>query len=100
MGDFNAYNPLWGSLNTNNRGKVIEKLLEETDLCLYNDGSPTYLQPATLAPSYLDLTITEASLFTHFSWSVMNNSYGSDHFPIVIAKVKKQSYNTTSLMEL
>ncbi|RUS69238.1 hypothetical protein EGW08_023000 [Elysia chlorotica] len=42
MGDFNAHNPLWGSLRTDPRGKIFEKFLSESDFL----GSPTYCHPA------------------------------------------------------
>ena len=39
LGDFNAHNPLWDftSNKLNKPGKIIEKLIEELDLCLVND---------------------------------------------------------------
>ena len=47
LGDFNAHNLLWGTHETNRIGSIMEKLIEQSDLCLLNDNSPTYLHPAT-----------------------------------------------------
>jgi len=35
-GDFNGHNIIWGSQNTDNRGKVIEKILESENFVLLN----------------------------------------------------------------
>ena len=36
MGDFNAHNPLWGSGRQDSRGKVVERFLLSSRLCLLN----------------------------------------------------------------
>ena len=41
MGDLNGHNPLWGSNDTNNKGKHIEDMLSDHQLCVFNDGSNT-----------------------------------------------------------
>ena len=87
MGDFNAHNPIWGSLTTSPRGKMLEKLLSDTDIFLLNDNSPTYVHPATTAFSNLDLTLTHPSISTDYSWTVMDSLHGSDHFPILLSSV-------------
>ena len=66
------------------RGEKIEDFLLKHNLSVLNDGSPTYLHPATGSLSAIDLSITEPSLFLDFSWSVDSDQHGSDHFPIVI----------------
>ena len=40
-GDFNAHSPLWGGINIDSKGKIIEKLLEQSNICLWNDDSAT-----------------------------------------------------------
>lgn len=39
IGDFNSQSPVWGSSNTDNCGKIIEKLLEEPNHVLLNSGA-------------------------------------------------------------
>lgn len=41
LGDFNAYNTIWGSPTTNKRGSILEKLIEDNNLAILNTGSPT-----------------------------------------------------------
>ena len=39
LGDFNAHSPLWGGEIVDNKGKVIERLVDTNDIALYNDGT-------------------------------------------------------------
>ena len=87
MGDFNAHNPIWGSSTTSPRGRMLEKLLSDTDIFLLNDNSPTYVHPATTTFSNLDLTLIHPSISTDYSWSVLDSLHGSDHFPILLSSV-------------
>jgi ribonuclease HI len=81
LGDMNAHNINWGNTNTNSKGEKLEKLISDHDLCLWNDGSPTYIHPATGSFSAIDLTICSPSLFLDFEWEVHEDLCGSDHFP-------------------
>jgi len=47
LGDFNAHSSLRGCSRTDIRGKLVEDLLLKHNLSLLNDGSYTYLHPAT-----------------------------------------------------
>ena len=58
-----------------------------------NDGSNTYLHPATGSSSAIDLSIASPSLYLDFSWELVTDLHGSYHFPICI-----QSYNTAPLV--
>jgi len=40
-GDFNSYSTEWDSIKTDNRGKEIEKMLENDHLVLFNNLEPT-----------------------------------------------------------
>jgi len=55
LGDFNAHSTLWGCSKTDLRGKIIEDLLLKHNLSILNDGSNTYLHPATSSSSAIDL---------------------------------------------
>ena len=85
LGDFNAHNRLWGSLNNNNEGQVIEELIDKQNLCLLNDGQPTFYSAAAGSKTHIDLTMCTPSIFTDFSWEVTNDTQDSDHFPILIS---------------
>jgi len=57
LGDFNAHSSLWGCSKTNARGKLDEDILLKHNLSLLNDGSYTYLHPATGSLSAIDFSI-------------------------------------------
>ena len=70
MSDFNAHNPIWGSNTINNQGKKVEDLLNKESLCIFNDGSDTYLHPGNGSYSAIDLSICDPSLLLDYSWRV------------------------------
>lgn len=47
VGDFNSRSPLWGSRTHDARGKIIEEILHEINLILFNSTQHTYLYSAT-----------------------------------------------------
>ena len=71
MGDFNSHNEIWGSKKTDKKGKVIESLLNQHQLCMYNKKSNKYLHPATSTYSAIDLSICDLSLFLDYNWKYM-----------------------------
>ena len=85
MDDFNGHNPLWGSKTTTDKGKKLEDFLSQEGLCIFNDGTDTYLHPCNGFYSAIDLTVTDPSLLLlDFSWNVHDDLCGSDHFPIIL----------------
>ena len=87
MGDFNAHHTLWGCIDTNDKGRIIEDFVTKHDLVLLNEKSSTYLHPATGSYSSLDLTICSPGIFPDFNWKVFEDLHGSDHFPIQVSEV-------------
>jgi len=84
LGDFNGKNQLWGSPLNDARGKCIESFLEINDLVCLNKGEPTHLNyNGTL--SHLDLVISSTSLALNAECYMIDETWGSDHFPIEIA---------------
>ena len=73
-----------GCSKTDLRGQMIEDLLLKHNLSILNDGSNTYLHPATGCSSAIDLSIASPSLYLDFSLEVVTDLHGSDHFPICI----------------
>ena len=59
-------------------------LLLITMLCLLNDGSCTYLHPATGTFTAIDLSLCSPDILVEIDFMVESDSYGSDHFPIVL----------------
>ena len=87
MGDFNSHHTLWGCMDINDKGRIIEDFITKHDLVLQNDKSSTYLHPATGSYSSLDLTICSPGIFPDFNWKVFDDLHGSDHFPIQVSEV-------------
>lgn len=79
-GDFNAHNGLWGSTYTNTRGAALETLLLSSNLALLNNGQNTRFDIYSGQYSAIDLTICSRSIVHKIGWSVLANSYTSDHF--------------------
>ena len=48
VGDLNAHSPLWGDVRQDSRGQMVEKLLNDYNLCLLNTGEPTYRRQSSL----------------------------------------------------
>ena len=86
LGDFNAHNPIWGSKGINQRGKTLENQLVKSAICLYNDNTPTHIDPSNLSTSQLDLSFCDPSIYPNFSWKVHDSLLGSDHFPTILQK--------------
>lgn len=86
MGDFNAHHCSWGSSHNDSFALVLLEILDEANLCIINNGSPTRRVLPTQNPnSAVDLTICSPSLASVLSWNILPTSFGSDHFPIVIS---------------
>ena len=84
VGDLNAHNPIWGSRKTDSRGKIIETFLQDENLYLLNNGSPTHFNSSNATESCIDLTIASASIAEHLEWETSDHLFDSDHFPIII----------------
>ena len=84
MGDFNSHSNIWGCRDTDQKGRIIEDVINRNNLLLYNNKTYTYLHPGTGTYSAIDLTLADASVFLDYSWKVHNDTCGSDHFPIIL----------------
>ena len=84
LADFNAHHTLWGSLRVDGRGEQVVKLINESDLVLLNDGSPTRVDDNTGNLSFIDLSLVSSSIAAKCLWHTIDDSLGSDHLPILI----------------
>ena len=75
---------MWGSARVDSRGTLVERLLLSSNLCLLNTKSPTFFSEAHNSYTCIDLSISSPSLFPCLSWKVLENPFGSDHFPILV----------------
>ena len=82
VGDFNAHNQLWGSTNTDGRGREIEAFITQQGLNIMNNGAPTRILYNT--ESAIDLSICSPEIDPDFNWTVLSSPGDSDHCPIII----------------
>ena len=67
---------------------MLDDLFSEMDLCILNDGSSTYIHPATGSTSALDLSICGPSMVLDCEWTIHEELCESDHFPATLSKRK------------
>ena len=81
-GDYNAKHPLWGSKQSNKTGEVFEQFMDHNNYVVINTGHPTR-QDYNGNMSHLDTTFVSKDLGMKCTWSVLNDSLGSDHLPTI-----------------
>ncbi|MBJ5505587.1 hypothetical protein JGG47_23765, partial [Salmonella enterica subsp. enterica serovar Derby] len=85
LGDFNAHNPLWGGGCLDTMGRHVADLLSSCHLCMFNTGADTYFHQPTRTFSAIDLSLGSPSVFPDWSWKVLDDLSGSDHFPVLLS---------------
>ena len=63
---------------------MIYKFISDNNLCLMNYGSYTYLHPGSGTFTAIDLSLCTPGIFMDLDFEVESDTYGSDHFPIVL----------------
>lgn len=97
MGDFNGHHISWGSYYSDAFSIALLDIFDDLNVCLLNDGSPTRRVLPTQNPkSAVDLSFCSPSLSSSTSWSVLPNTYGSDHYPILMSISNRPSIATDS----
>ena len=84
MGDFYSHSNIWSCRDTDQKGRIIEDVINRNNLLLYNNETYTYLHPGTGTYPAIDLTLADASIFLDYSWKVYDDTCGSDHFQIIL----------------
>nr|BDT63038.1 MAG: hypothetical protein [Trachysalambria curvirostris nimavirus] len=87
LGDFNGRNILWGDTMCNSRGRALESLFLRNDAVVLNGDNPTHFQIQTGTFSNIDLSVSSGDIQLDFTWQVMEDLHGSDHFPILLERV-------------
>ena len=93
LGDFNARSPSWGDSVTNQHGRKIENLLLRSDTLILNDGGATHFHVQNATESCIDLSLSSPDITNDFEWSVSDDLYGSDHFPVKLHKIDPANIN-------
>lgn len=85
LGDFNCRHIMWGSDRSDTFGNSLFSILDDLDLCVLNTGLPTRRPRPGESSSALDISICSSEVASLLTWTVLDSSYGSDHFPLVIS---------------
>lgn len=101
-GDWNARSIMWGCNSSNPNGLALENSFLHTNLVLLNNGAHTYIGNLRNSSSAIDLTFCSASVCLLTDWRVLDDSFGSDHLPIIITishpnTVDSQPYSNNTL---
>lgn len=92
-GDFNGHNTIWGSRNTDSRGRHIGEKMIELGLECLNTGEITRVsqcrKEGNTTPDVSIMTMTND--IENITWRTENNSLGSDHLPQVITMERNYS---------
>ena len=91
FGDFNRHNTKWGCKDTNKKGKMLEKVINENDMCRLNNGAFTYVNPSSGNHSAIDLSICDPTAYMDF---VYHDTCDSDHYLILIQSSEAISKKT------
>lgn len=84
LGDMNAKHHLWGDPLIDNRGKIFENIMDNTNTALLNTGSPTHFHVQTNTTHAVDLSLCSGELLPLLEWKTLGDLHGSDHSPILI----------------
>ena len=84
LGDFNARSKLWYDSDYCQRGKMIEKLIEEGDFFFLDRNSNTHFSRRHKTYSHIDLSLCSIDLIDDFLWEVDEDYHNSDHTPIYL----------------
>ena len=80
-----------GYKDTNKKGKILQKIITENDMCLLNNGAFTYVNPSSGNHSAIDLSICNPSVYMDFTGKVHDDTCGSYHFAILIKSTEPSS---------
>lgn len=87
LGDFNSHNTSWGSSHSDAFSSFLLDLFDDINVVVINDGSPTHrVYPGQNPNSVLDLSACSPNLSCSLSYRVLSQSFGSDHFPIIMSQ--------------
>lgn len=90
LGDFNGRHPLWDDNATNPRGILIASFIDDEGLEVLNSGDVTHFHSPTGTFTSIDVSLCTSNCLLDFTWRVLPDLYGSDHFPILIESLDSE----------
>ena len=97
MGDYNSKHDFFGCKKYNKEGDILFNILEELNLIVTNDGTPTHY--TNTFSDILDLCIVSRSIATKVDRCTVGLDVGSDHMPVHLvinsSKIARQNQRET-----
>ena len=81
-GDFNSKHEYFKCRKSNKEGDYLFNIVEELNLLVMNDASPTFYKNTTAPGDILDLAIMSRSMATRVATCEIGLGVGSDHLPV------------------
>ena len=102
MGDFNGKHKSFGSTKTDSAGKKLIKIIEENNLFVINDDSPTHYCTPTDQLDTIDYIFLTNNLLTQLTSYSTGDNLRSDHFSLfaTFGKKNKNDKNNTKNIKL
>ena len=82
IGDFNALHPTWDCDTTNPSGENLHRLINKHNLIIHNTDTQSHVSHNQRKNSNLDLIITQANIAHFITTQQLEDTLGSDHYPI------------------
>ena len=96
VGDFNAHSPIWDEncASSDHKGNMIEQFINNNNLCCLNNNEySTYFSKTHGTFSAIDIAISSPTIVDRFEWSISDDLYSSDHFPVLISFLNNNPEN-------
>lgn len=87
-GDLNGHHTLWSShpdLIPDIEGKKIERASDSAHLVCLNTGEDTWRSEDLSMGSAIDVAFVSRSIAPNADWTLLDSTFGSDHFPAIIS---------------
>ena len=85
LGDFNAHNQSWNCRYTDVNGERLKNSSDTCDLFLHNFDTNTRIDSHRMLKSNIDLIFSSTNIADKINVKVLNETWGSDHYPIKVA---------------
>ena len=83
-GDLNGHHITWGNNYNDTLGVSLLNAIEDCNLVILNDGSPTRINYPQQNPTAVDITLATPDICDSIRWKISDDSLGSDHFLIYL----------------
>lgn len=89
LGDINSHNCIWDNETnrSDRRGKIFENIINDFQLNIFNNGTPTHFNSSNGSYSAIDVSICSPELQQIISWKVNEDRCGSDHHPLILSPI-------------